>query len=115
MLDVDKSLIDNLGRWNPSGSSTYVRTYRQAVVKMQLKAVAAYHGGAGKTILREGDIADAMYKYLVERREVFEDDATKVVQGWSRRAAKFHSCWDGGAPSFMVRPIRFRVRSTSTT
>ena len=97
LLEVEKTMADNLGRWSPSGSSTYVRTYTRVVVKLQLMAVTAYHSGLGLDSLKEGDIADAMHRYLVERRDLTEELASAIILQWNGFASKVHSNWSNGA------------------
>ena len=66
-LDVEKSRRDYVGRWSPSGSDTYVRTYSRAVGARQLQAKEAARTGAGHELYGEERLGAGVKKWLMHR------------------------------------------------
>lgn len=93
LLSIAKGLIDYLGRWSPSGSDVYVRTYKLVVLQLQQKVVDAYQSGYGITLLREGDIADACHRFLVERLAYSDEHAEQIILEWNRVSSQVHTTW----------------------
>ena len=59
-LDVEKSKRDMVGRWCPSGSEDYTRTYRAAVARMQAQITLSLHDGAGLSTMKDSDVVERM-------------------------------------------------------
>jgi len=65
VLDEDKLRIDYLGKWSPSGSQDYTRTFRAIVRSLQEKAVRELRGANPK--LDDGDIVDRLQRFCAEQ------------------------------------------------
>ena len=64
-LQVDKALKDLLGRWSPTGSEDYTRTFRATVAELQGMAVTAIRSCDRR--LNESDIWDRIKRYRTSR------------------------------------------------
>ena len=94
-LDVEKSKRDMVGRWSPSGSEDYTRTYRAAVAKLQAAVVAALHNGAGLSTMQEGDTVELLPEFLQERRGLPAPLAEQMVREWEQLMKDFHFALQG--------------------
>jgi len=75
LVEDDQTKRDCLGRWKPSGSDDYVRTYRSVVTNIQLKVAISMRAGS-LAVIREWDVIDRASRHLKERKG-FTDDAAK--------------------------------------
>jgi hypothetical protein len=57
-LEIEKSRRDYVGRWSPTGSDDYTRSYRAVVKRLQQDAIKAIKGGDQR--LGEGDIVERL-------------------------------------------------------
>ena len=64
-LETLKEQRDMLGRWSPTGSDDYVRSFRLIVKKLQQTAVEAIRSGDSRLI--EGDILDRVLRFGEDR------------------------------------------------
>jgi hypothetical protein len=88
LMSVEKSVRDLLGRWSPTGSEDYTRTYRLTVKKLQLEVVAALR--AGDERLEEDDIWEKLPRYVNEHPEQCVGfDAAQWVARWKRLSEMF--------------------------
>ena len=88
LLGVDKATKDLLGRWSPTGSEDYTRTYRLMVKKLQLDVVKAIR--AGDERLPEDDIWERLPRFIEENPELCQGmDAKKEIAGWQRMHKHF--------------------------
>lgn len=91
-VGITKDEKDNLGRWSPSGSDNYVRTFKKTVCKIQrmvmdlMKQTGAFSD--------EDDIRDKLSRYLLERlgveplhREAVLQDFSRLQEGFRRELA----------------------------
>ena len=91
-LDVEKTKRDMVGRWCPSGSDDYTRTYRAAVARMQGQISRELHDGAGLSTMKDSDIVERMGEFLQERKLLSCDQADAQVGVWGRVMNDFHFC-----------------------
>jgi hypothetical protein len=83
LLGVEKSIRDLLGRWSPTGSEDYTRTYRLMVKKMQLEVVKAIRSGDER--LQEDDIYERLPRYVAEHPEQCVGfDAPRWAARWKK-------------------------------
>ena len=88
VLDEDKLRIDYLGKWSPSGSQDYTRTFRAVVRSLQEKAVKEIRGANPK--LDDGDIVDRLLRFCTEQG--FEAGIRdEVVSHFRGELSSFHS------------------------
>ena len=105
VLDEDKLRIDYLGKWSPSGSQDYTRTYRAIVRSLQEKAVKEIRSANPK--LDDGDIVDRLQRFCTERE--FEASVKDEVVSHFKKELAFFSkqltspeckAWASSATSF---------------
>ena len=65
VLDEDKVRIDYLGKWSPSGSQDYTRTFRSVVRSLQEKAVRAIRTADPR--LDDNDILDRLGRFCADQ------------------------------------------------
>ena len=88
LLGVEKSVRDLLGRWSPTGSEDYTRTYRLTVKKLQQEVVAALRAGDDR--LEEDDIWEELPRYVNEHTEQCVGfDAAQWVARWKKLTDMF--------------------------
>jgi hypothetical protein len=88
LMGVEKSVRDLLGRWSPTGSEDYTRTYRLTVKKLQQEVVAALR--AGDERLEEDDIWEKLPRYVNEHPEQCVGfDAAQWVARWKKLSEMF--------------------------
>jgi len=75
VLDEDKVRIDYLGKWSPSGSQDYTRTFRSVVRSLQEKAVRAIRSADPR--LDDYDILDRLSRFCSEHD--FNSEVTEQV------------------------------------
>jgi hypothetical protein len=95
-MGIPKDERDNLGRWAPSGSDTYVRNYRRVACKIQ-RLVA-------KTMLEgpnEDDVRDRLQRYLQERLKVNEEHCREALEAYQR--AREH--WQRQVEAFQATSV----------
>ena len=127
VLDEDKLRIDYLGKWSPSGSQDYTRTYRAIVRSLQEKAVKEIRRANPK--LDDGDIVDRLQRFCIEqeleasvKEEVvshfkdelafFRDQLTSPdCRDWANSAASFEAAFQQAAPA--VVPINVQKKSVA--
>ena len=81
VLDEDKLRIDYLGKWSPSGSQDYTRTFRSVVRTLQEKAVRAIRSADPR--LDDSDILDRLGRFCSEQE--FEAEISDEVTRHLRR------------------------------
>ena len=90
LMEVEKSVRDLLGRWSPTGSEDYTRTYRQMVKRLQLKTVKAIRGGDDRLV--EDDIWEKLPRYVAEHPEQCAGfDVPQFVARWEKQTDLFLS------------------------
>ena len=89
-LDVEKSKRDMVGRWCPSGSEDYTRTYRAAVARMQAQITLSLHDGAGLSTMKDSGVVERLCGFLQERRSYSLDHAEAMVASWATLMTDFH-------------------------
>lgn len=88
LLGVEKSVRDLLGRWSPTGSEDYTRTYRLMVKKMQTDIIKAIRAGDDR--LQEDDIWERLPRFIAEHPEQFAGfDAPKWISRWKKQTELF--------------------------
>jgi len=91
LTERDKVLRDLLGRWMASGGSNdYTRTYRKAVVEMQLAAADSFRSSRMTSDLREDDIGDSMRRFLIEKGKWPEERADALVASTLQQWDQFY-------------------------
>jgi hypothetical protein len=65
VLGVSKPEADYLGRWSPSGSQDYTRTFRVTVKGLQQQVIAAFRKADSR--LEESDICDRLRRFGEDR------------------------------------------------
>ena len=78
-LGVSKEDRNHLGRWSPSGSEEYVRTYRAMMKKLVSTFLSAVAGGNGYQDLEEAEAIDGIRGRL-KMREVNEDSMELICR-----------------------------------
>ena len=89
-LDTEKSKRDMVGRWSPSGSDDYSRTFRAAVAKMQAQVASALHEGLGLSTMKDSDIVEKLDEFLRDRRFMSSEQAESQVALLSGLMCDFH-------------------------
>ena len=87
-VEGDKSKRDCLGRWKPSASDDYVRTYRSVVAAIQVKTAKAVQSG-NPDVTKEHDIIDRAARHLRERKKLSEEEISKVCGEWTKTMEAF--------------------------
>ena len=87
-IEGDKSKRDCLGRWKPSASDDYVRTYRSVVAALQIR-VAKHVQRGHHEMCQEHDVVDRASRHLRERRNFGEVESTKICEAWSKTLEGF--------------------------
>ena len=83
-IEDDKSKRDCLGRWKPSASDDYTRTYRVVVTSIQARVAQAVKAG-NKEVLKEHDIIDRASRHLRERKKQTEEEVKRVCKDWETK------------------------------
>ena len=78
-LQVDKSLKDLLGRWSPTGSEDYTRTFRSTVAELQGMAIQAIRCCDRR--LNESDIWDRIRRFRSTRPDYAQGDEIALEAG----------------------------------
>ena len=81
-VEGDKSKRDCLGRWKPSASDDYVRTYRSVVAAIQVKTAKAVQSGQVE-VIQEHDIVDRAARHLRERKGLPEEEVGRICKIWT--------------------------------
>jgi hypothetical protein len=87
-IEQDKSKRDCLGRWKPSASDDYMRTYRTVVASIQIKTVKAIQSG-NTDVIKEHDIVDRAARHLRERKGLEESEVGKICRDWQKKLSDF--------------------------
>ena len=83
-IEDDKSKRDCLGRWKPSASDDYTRTYRVVVTAIQARVAQAVRTG-NKEVPKEHDIIDRVSRHLRERKKQTEDEVGRICKDWEKK------------------------------
>jgi hypothetical protein len=88
LLEVEKSTRDLLGRWSPTGSEDYTRTYRQMVKRLQLDVIKAIRANDQRLV--EDDIWEKLPRYVAEHPEQCVGfDVPQFVARWKKQTDMF--------------------------
>ena len=87
-IENDKSKRDCLGRWKPSASDDYMRTYRTVVAAIQVRTAKAIQTGHPE-IIKEHDIVDRAARYLREGKGLAEGETAKICKAWQGTLSGF--------------------------
>jgi hypothetical protein len=68
LMAVEKSVRDLLGRWSPTGSEDYTRTFRMTVRELQLAVVRAIRSKDER--LTEEDILEKLKRHMAENEDI---------------------------------------------
>ena len=82
VIESNKDKRDMLGRWRPTGSDDYMRTYRTVVGELQVCAAVALKAGEGARRLHEADIIERATRFLIERKGLSDLQAAEVSRDW---------------------------------
>ena len=85
-LGIPKCERDYLGRWSPSGSDEYVRTYRAVVRKTMTVLTDAVRGGMAYNLLDEAEAYETAVAALV--RKGLDPVAAKILETSAKEKAK---------------------------
>ena len=88
VLEEDKLRVDYLGRWSPSGSQDYTRTFRSVVKSLQKKAVQAMRGADSR--LDDADLIDRLNRYC-DDRELSEAERGEVLGSFKEALCGFEA------------------------
>ena len=88
-VEEDKSKRDMVGRWRPSGSDDYSRTFRYVVAMIQARITSALKAGEGAGRTNEADVIDRAGRYLRERKDESEERIETVCTGWDKTLREF--------------------------
>jgi hypothetical protein len=89
-IESDKSKRDCLGRWKPSASDDYMRTYRNVVAAIQVKTAKAVQAGH-VDVVKEHDIIDRAARHLRERKHLPEIEVSLICRKWHETISGFAS------------------------
>ena len=78
ILEPCKDHRDMLGRWCPSGSLDYSRTFRVVVINIQKRCCASIREGLCNTTLLEDDVIDRAIRFFTERKSLSVSAATDI-------------------------------------
>ena len=112
-IEGDKSKRDCLGRWKPSASDDYVRTYQSVVAALQVRVAKAIQKGHTE-MCQEHDVVDRASRHLRERKNLGDVESAKICEAWSRTLEGFveylHSkfLWNEAAES---QPISLLIQA----
>ena len=87
-IEGDKSKRDCLGRWKPSASDDYMRTYRTVVASIQIKTAKAIQAG-NADVIKEFDIVDRAARHLRERKGLEECEVGRICRDWKKKLSDF--------------------------
>ena len=85
-IGIPKSERDYLGRWSPSGSDEYVRTYRAVVRKAMAILTNIVKKGSAYLVLDEAEAFETAVAALV--RKGLDPEAAKVLESSAKKKAK---------------------------
>jgi hypothetical protein len=114
-VENDKSKRDCLGRWKPSASDDYVRTYRSVVTAIQVRVAKAVQQGH-KEMCQEHDILDRAARHLRERKNYSDAETMRSCEDWGKALENFVEylqskfLWNMAAES---QPVSLLVRADS--
>jgi hypothetical protein len=112
-IEGDKSKRDCLGRWKPSASDDYVRTYQSVVAALQVRVAKAIQKGHTE-MCQEHDVVDRASRHLRERKGLGDVENAKICDAWSLTLESFvgylHSkfMWNEAAES---QPISLLIQA----
>ena len=86
-LEVGKEKRDMLGRWSPSGSDDYIRTYRSTVLGLQKQATD--HIKQADDRLDESDVLDRLGRFGRDRLGLEQDQVEGLVKQLRGRMESF--------------------------
>jgi hypothetical protein len=90
-IEAEKSKRDMLGRWRPSGSDDYVRTYSQIVVGLQERVIRGLQEGEGLTVMKEEDVVARLRRHLLERKKLDDTLTEMICKAYADRVHGFHA------------------------
>lgn len=90
VLVPEKDLRNMLGRWAPSGSEDYCRTYRVVVTNIQKQCCAAIKQGLCNTTIMEDDIIDRAVRFFAEKRGLTVEAANETASAFHRLMQSFN-------------------------
>ena len=101
-VEEDKEKRNMIGRWRPSGSDDYCRTFRHVVGIVQNKIALALKAGEGAGRMQEGDVVDRAGRFLRERLSADEETVNAVCTDWSVELERFAKYLGNNSQSLLV-------------
>ena len=86
VLEVSKDKIDYCGKWSPTGSQDYTRTFRVVVKSLQQQIITAVHKADVR--LEESDVYDRLVRYCKDK-EVEDIVAEQICSHFKETGAAF--------------------------
>ena len=101
---VPKSERDYLGRWSPSGSDDYVRTYRAVVRTLARRYKAAVSAKKAYEDLDEEDAVEEVAGRIKSKFDVDPDELDEAKSVFKGRVKEIFEHLEGRAPAEGVQP-----------
>ena len=92
-MGVPKSERDPLGRWSPSGSDDYVRTYRALISNLAYKFRAMLAGGNVLCVTDEEEAIDEVMLYASRMGNINADILQEPARSMVVAAKVFYALW----------------------
>lgn len=98
-VESDKAVRDMVGRWRPSGSDDYCRSFRTIVANLQVRIARALISGEGMRLMHDEDVVERAGRHLRERKHESEEVILDVCTAWKNTLSDFAVLFSNASPA----------------